>query len=123
MNEEETVTQWQPYLPNLEDERLYLDGCAKEDAGDGRLVLIALRDIARSRNVNMSDLAKEAGISRTMLYKSFAGEARPGFAPVLRIARALGFRLSFGQLPDARQSAAARAKTSGRKRKQPVVKA
>ena len=85
------------HLKTEEDMRLYLDACIEEDAGDGALIRAALSDIARARN--MTQLAKDAGMSREGLYKALSPEGNPSFATVLKVARALGLDLRFATVP------------------------
>lgn len=59
---------------------------------DPDLLLLALGDIARARG--MAQVAKAAGLGRESLYKALAPGAKPRFDTVLKIARALGIRLS-----------------------------
>ena len=62
------------------------------ETADDDLLLLALGDIARARG--MADVAKAAGLGRESLYKALAPGARPRFDTVLKVARALGVRLS-----------------------------
>ena len=89
----ETFTKWEvtERLRTLEDARLYLEACAEEDPGDGTLVRAALNDIARAGN--MSQLARDTGMSREGLYKALSEDGNPTFATVMRITRALGMQL------------------------------
>ena len=91
----EAFTRWEvgEHLRTREDMRLYLEACANEDPGDGRLIRAALNDIARAQN--MSHLAREIGMSREGLYKALSEKGNPTFATVLQITRALGMRLRF----------------------------
>ncbi len=73
------------------DISLYLDACSEDDPGDGSLIRAALGDIARARN--MSQLARDVGMSREGLYKALSDHGNPSFATVLKVARALGFDL------------------------------
>jgi probable addiction module antidote protein len=75
-------------LHSKEDIQLYLEACAEEDPGDGSLIRAALNDIARAQN--MSQLAREVGMTREGLYKALGENGNPSFATVMRIARALG---------------------------------
>ncbi len=59
---------------------------------DPDLVLLALGDVARARG--MAQVAKDAGLGRESLYKALAPGAKPRFDTVLKVARALGVRLS-----------------------------
>ena len=60
--------------------------------GDPALIAAALGDIARARG--MTNLAKETGLSRESLYKSLSGERAPRTAPMFKVIKALGFKLS-----------------------------
>ncbi|MDE2846604.1 MAG: putative addiction module antidote protein [Gemmatimonadota bacterium] len=91
----EAFSKWDvtEHLNSPEDARLYLEACAKEDPGDGRLIRAALNDIARSGN--MSWLAREIGMSREGLYKALSEDGNPAFSTVVRIVRALGLQVRF----------------------------
>ena len=82
---------WDPvnYLETREDMIAYLDA-ALED-GDPKLIAAVLGDIARAEG--MAQIAKETGLGRESLYKSLSGEGNPEFATILKVTRALGFRL------------------------------
>ncbi|WP_420827117.1 addiction module antidote protein [Achromobacter dolens] len=41
----------------------------------------------------MTQVAKDAGLSRESLYKALSGERAPDFSTILKVARALGLRL------------------------------
>jgi len=62
------------------------------ETDDPDLLLLALGDIARARG--MAQVAKDAGLGRESLYKALAPGAKPRFDTVLKVARALGVRLS-----------------------------
>ncbi|MCZ0938194.1 MAG: putative addiction module antidote protein [Caldilineaceae bacterium] len=89
----ETFTRWDvtEHLRSAEDARRYLEAAFEEDLGDGRLIRAALSDIARSRN--MSQLAREIGMTREGLYKSLSENGNPNFNTIMKIIRALGMRL------------------------------
>ena len=89
----EAFTRWDvtEHLRTREDARLYLEACAEEDPGDGSLIRAALNDIARAGN--MSQLARDVGMSREGLYKALSEDGNPSFATVMRIARALGMQV------------------------------
>jgi probable addiction module antidote protein len=59
---------------------------------DSDLLLLALGDVARARG--MAQVAKDAGLGRESLYKALAPGAKPRFDTVLKVARALGVRLT-----------------------------
>lgn len=62
------------------------------EADDHDLLLAALGDVARARG--MAQVAKETGLGRESLYKALAPGAKPRFDTVLKVARALGIKLS-----------------------------
>ena len=62
------------------------------ETGDPDLLLLALGDVARARG--MAQVAKDAGLGRESLYKALAPGAKPRFDTVLKVAKALGVRLS-----------------------------
>jgi probable addiction module antidote protein len=68
----------------------YINAMLEEDDPD--LLLMALGDVARARG--MAQVAKESGLGRESLYKALAPGAKPRFDTVLKVARALGVRLS-----------------------------
>ena len=57
------------------------------------LIAAALGDIARARN--MSQLARDTGLTREGLYKALSGDGNPSFATVVKVAQALGLRMHF----------------------------
>ena len=73
----ETFTRWDvtDYLRTEEDIRYYLEAAADEDPGDGSLIRAALNDIARAQN--MSQLAREVGMTREGLYKALSDKGNP----------------------------------------------
>jgi probable addiction module antidote protein len=81
------------YLKTEEDIIAYLDAAIAEAGDDPALIARALGAVARSRN--MSRLAREAGVTREGLYKALSGEGNPSFATIVKVAQALGLRLSF----------------------------
>lgn len=62
------------------------------ETDDPDLLLLALGDVARARG--MAQVAKDAGLGRESLYKALAPGAKARFDTVLKVARALGVRLS-----------------------------
>jgi probable addiction module antidote protein len=69
----------------------YLEACLDEADGDAAFVAKALGDIARARG--MSQVARNAGLSRESLYKALSGERSPDFDTILKVMSALGLRL------------------------------
>jgi probable addiction module antidote protein len=61
----------------------------------GDIVEICQAIGAATRQYNMSDLARRAGLERPTLYRAFeGGEKRPNFTTVINVLRAMGFELS-----------------------------
>lgn len=79
------------HLRTPEDMAAYLEVCLEEANGDVALITKALGDIARARG--MSQVARDAGLSRESLYKALSGERSPGFDTILKVLRALGLKL------------------------------
>lgn len=77
------------HLKTEEDIVAYLDA-AFED-GDPALIAAALGDVARARG--MTKVAAEAGLGRESLYKALSSGGNPELATVIKVMRALGFRL------------------------------
>ncbi len=69
----------------------YLDAWLAEAPADAKGIARALGDIARARG--MTQVARDAGLSRESLYKALSENGNPSFATVLKVARALGLRL------------------------------
>lgn len=69
----------------------YLEACLEEADGDAAFIAKALGDIARAKS--MSQVARDAGLSRESLYKALSGERTPGFDTILKVVHALGIKL------------------------------
>ncbi len=69
----------------------YLDAWLAEAPDDFAGITRALGDIARAKG--MSQVARDAGLSRESLYKALSENGNPSFATVLKVAKALGVRL------------------------------
>src|SRR5687768_3842239 len=87
---ETTKFDIQDYLKTPEDRAAYIEA-ALED-GDVSFITHALGDVARG--VGMSDVAKEAGITREGLYKALSEKGDPRLSTLLGVMRALGLQLS-----------------------------
>ena len=77
------------HLKTEEDMTLYLEACLEE--GDAALIAHALGVIAKAKG--MTQLSRDTGLSRENLYKALSGEGNPEFATVMKVVKALGFRL------------------------------
>jgi probable addiction module antidote protein len=78
-------------LRTPEEMAAYLDAWLTEAPDDAAGIARALGDIARARG--MSQVARDAGLSRESLYKALSENGNPSFATILKVARALGLRL------------------------------
>lgn len=78
-------------LRTPEEMAAYLDAWLDEAPDDASGIARALGDIARAKG--MSQVAKEAGLSRESLYRALSADGNPSFATVLKVARALGVKL------------------------------
>jgi probable addiction module antidote protein len=79
------------HLRTPQEMAAYLDAWLDEAPDDASGIARALGDIARAKG--MSQVAKEAGLSRESLYRALSADGNPSFATVLKVARALGVRL------------------------------
>jgi probable addiction module antidote protein len=79
------------HLRTSEEMAAYLDAWLEEAPDDASGIAKALGDIARAKG--MSQVAKDAGLSRESLYRALSAEGNPSFATVLKVARALGVKL------------------------------
>lgn len=81
------------YLKSDEDIARYMEAVMEEGGDDPAYIAQALGAIARVRN--MSQLARDTGLTREGLYKALSGEGNPSFATVMKVAHALGLKLTF----------------------------
>lgn len=79
------------YLKTDDDIAAYLEACAEEN--DPALMAQALGTVARAHN--MSQLARDTGLSREGLYKALSGDGNPSLATAMKVAQALGYRITF----------------------------
>ena len=78
------------YLDDSESIAAYLSDAL--ESGDPAFISDALGVVARARG--MSEVAREAGVSRESLYRALSADGNPEFATVLRVMKALGLQLS-----------------------------
>ena len=78
------------HLRTPEEMAAYLDAWLDEAPEDVAGIARALGDIARAKG--MSQVAKDAGLSRESLYRALSADGNPSFATVLKVAKALGVR-------------------------------
>jgi probable addiction module antidote protein len=79
------------HLRTPEEMAAYLEMCIEEANGDTAFITKALGDIARAKG--MTQVARDAGLSRESLYKALSGERSPGFDTILKVISALGLKL------------------------------
>ncbi|UTG94185.1 addiction module antidote protein [Geobacter sulfurreducens] len=79
------------HLRTPEEMAAYLEASLEEANGDATFIAKALGDIARAKG--MSQVARDAGLSRESLYKALSGERVPSFDTILKIIAALGLKL------------------------------
>lgn len=93
------------HLRTPEEMAAYLEACLEEANGDAAFIAKALGDIARAKG--MSQVARDAGVSRESLYKALSGERIPGFDTILKVTKALGLKLHAEVAVKAQQGASA----------------
>lgn len=111
------TTQWDSadYLRTEEARAAYLAAALEEAPDDAAFFTNALGTVARSRN--MSQLARDTGLTREGLYKALSADGNPSFGTVLAVMNALGVQLSVSKKPKAakaRMRKRTKAKTKGR---------
>lgn len=68
------------------------------ESGDPAFITHALGIVARAKG--MTKLAEETGLTRQALYKALSAEGHPEFGTVLKVAGALGFKLTPERVPE-----------------------
>lgn len=81
------------YLKTEEDIAGFLNATIKESDGDYSVIRRAIETAIRAKNV--SELAKDADISRQGLYKAFSENGNPSFETVMKVIKALGVEVCF----------------------------
>lgn len=61
------------------------------EEGDAKAIAAGLGDVARAKG--MSQVARDAGVSRESLYKALSGDRNPEFSTIIKVMRALGMKL------------------------------
>lgn len=79
------------HLRSPEEMAAYLEASIAEAKGDAAFIAKALGDIARAKG--MTQVARDAGLSRESLYKALSGERTPAFETILKVVAALGLQL------------------------------
>lgn len=78
------------HLRTPEEMAAYLDAWLEEASDDTAGIAKALGNIARAKG--MTQVARDAGLSRESLYRALSAEGNPSFATVLKVAKALGMK-------------------------------
>jgi probable addiction module antidote protein len=76
------------HIRTPEEMAAYLEACFEEANGDAAFIAKALGDIARAKG--MTQVARDAGLSRESLYKALSSERSPGFDTILKVIGSLG---------------------------------
>lgn len=88
------TTPWDSadYLKTEDDIAAYLQVSFAEAPDDPAFLVHALGVVARARN--MSQLARDTGLTREGLYKALSADGNPSFGTVLKVADAMGYRFA-----------------------------
>ena len=78
------------HLRTPEEMAAYLDAWLEEAPDDAAGVSRGFGGIARAKG--MSQVARDAGLSRESLYKALGENGNPSFATILKVVRALGVK-------------------------------
>ena len=102
------------HLRTPEEMAAYLEACLEEANDDAAFIAKALGDIARAKG--MTQVARDAGLSRESLYKALSGDRSPSFDTILKVLSALGLKLHAEAIrsagPVTQQAASAGARSS-----------
>jgi probable addiction module antidote protein len=87
---ETTKGDVEDYLKTPETRVAHLEAAFGD--GDPKLISIALGDVARSKG--MTNVAKDAGITRKALYKALSDKGDPKLSTLLGVLKPLGLRVT-----------------------------
>jgi probable addiction module antidote protein len=79
------------HLRTPEEMAAYLEAVMEDAPGDAARIASALGDIARAKG--MTQVARDAGLSRESLYKALSGDRSPCFDTILKVINALGLKI------------------------------
>jgi len=88
------------YLTSEEHIAAYINAVMEEGGDDPAYIARALGVIARARN--LSQLARDTGMTRQGLDKALSGEGNPTLATMMKVAKVLGLRLEFRPVTELR---------------------
>lgn len=80
----------QNYLKSPEDQAAYIEAALEEN--DPAFLAKALGDVARARG--MTQVAKEAGVTREALYRALSEKGDPRLSTLMGTLKALGLKLT-----------------------------
>ena len=89
------------FLDSEEDIAAYIADIAEDK--NPALLASALGDVARARN--MSQLARDAGMTRAGLIKALSRDGNPSLATIAKVAKALGLKISLTPVKKAKAAA------------------
>ena len=98
MPEEYRKFNAEDYIETDKDVRGLIRAAMEEDSGDGAVIRVVLKHVARTRN--MSTLARDAGVNRGNLYEALSEDGNPTLATLLKVTNALGLRLRLEPMED-----------------------
>jgi probable addiction module antidote protein len=78
------------HLRTPDEMAAYLDAWFDEAPDDAAGIARALGDIARAKG--MTQVARDAGLSRESLYRALSADGNPSFATILKVTKALGLK-------------------------------
>jgi probable addiction module antidote protein len=81
------------YLKTPKKQATYIEAALDED--DPSFIVAAIGDVARARGI--SQFAREAGLSREMIYKSFRPGGNPTIDNVNKALKVLGLKLALAK--------------------------
>jgi len=87
------------YLKTDEDIAAFLDAAMEEGGDDPEYIAVVLGTIARARN--MSQLARDTGLSREGLSRALSGNGNPTMATLMKVAKALDLKIQVVPAPSA----------------------
>lgn len=87
---ETTKFDVQDYLKTPEQQAAYIEAALEE--GDATFFAKALGEVARARG--MTQVAKEAGVTREALYRALSDKGDPRLSTLMGVMKALGMKLT-----------------------------
>jgi probable addiction module antidote protein len=98
MKQEASISHEDALIKELRDDPRFAAEnlkAAMEDSDEPRVLLIALRQLARARGI--AKVAKKAQIERESLYRALSPNGNPRFSTIVAITKAFGLTLTVEQ--------------------------